>query len=110
MNRRDFLKSVAAAGPISSAAAGAALAGAPPPGGKLKRVRKIAEVQVYLVSVGGRHPVLARVLTEEGVSGVGEAAIAYGIGATAAAGMIKDLAQEFLLGKDPFTIEALWSE
>jgi galactonate dehydratase len=76
----------------------------------LKRVRKITEVQVYLVSVGGRHPVLARVLTEEGVSGVGEAAIAYGIGATAAAGMIKDLAQEFLLGKDPFTIEALWSE
>jgi galactonate dehydratase len=50
------------------------------------------------------------VLTEEGVSGVGEAAIAYGTGATAAAGMVKDLAQEFLLGKDPFAIEALWSE
>jgi galactonate dehydratase len=71
---------------------------------------KITEVQVYLVSVGGRHPVLARVLTNEGTSGVGEAAIAYGVGATAAAGMIKDLAQEFLLGKDPFPIEALWSE
>src|SRR5262249_35953755 len=63
-----------------------------------------------LVSVGGRHPVLARVLTDEGVSGVGEAAVAYGTGATAAAGMIKDLAQDFLLGKDPFRIEALWSE
>src|SRR5262249_35594314 len=71
---------------------------------------KIKEVQVYLVSVGGRHPVLARVLTDAGPSGVGEAAIAYGIGATAAAGMVKDLAQEFLLGKDPFAIEALWSE
>jgi galactonate dehydratase len=112
VNRRDFLIGSAAAGTIGSAAAGAGavIAGTPPPDGKPKRAMKITEVQVYLVSVGGRHPVLARVLTDEGVSGVGEAAIAYGIGATAAAGMIKDLAQEFLLGKDPFLIEALWSE
>jgi galactonate dehydratase len=71
---------------------------------------KITEVKVYLISVGGRHPVLAQVVTDGGVTGVGEAAIAYGIGATAAAGMVKDLAQEFLVGKDPFAIEALWSE
>ena len=71
---------------------------------------RITEVQVYLVSVGGRHPVLARVLTDHGANGVGEAAVAYGTGATAAAGMVKDLAQDFLLGKDPFAIEALWSE
>jgi galactonate dehydratase len=71
---------------------------------------KITEVKVFLVSVGGRHPVLVQVLTSEGKSGVGEAAIAYGTGATAAAGMVKDLAQDFLLGKDPFAIEALWSE
>src|SRR5437764_9058403 len=109
MNRRDFLIGSASAGTIGLAAI-AARAGAPPSGGSPKRSRKITEVQVYLVSVGGRHPVLARVLTDEGVSGVGEAAIAYGSGATAAAGMVKDLAQEFLLGKDPFSIEALWSE
>jgi galactonate dehydratase len=71
---------------------------------------KITEVKVYLVSIGGRHPVLAQVQTDEGQSGLGEAAIAYGTGATAAAGMVKDLAQEFLLGKDPFAIEARWSE
>jgi galactonate dehydratase len=41
---------------------------------------------------------------------VGEAAVAYGTGATAAAGMIKDLAAEFLVGKDPFAIEAIWSD
>ena len=109
MNRREFLTRAAAAGTIG-AAAGAAMAGPPSSVGRRKTSRKISEVQVYLVSVGGRHPVLARVLTDEGVSGVGEAAIAYGIGATAAAGMVKDLAQEFLLGKDPFAIEALWSE
>src|SRR5260370_38030440 len=63
-----------------------------------------------MVEVGGRHPVLAQVLTDQGITGVGEAALAYGTGATAAAGMIKDLAREFLLGKDPFAIEATWSD
>jgi hypothetical protein len=43
-------------------------------------------------------------------AGVGEAAIAYGIGGTAAAGMTKDLAQAFVLGKDPFRIEERWTE
>jgi galactonate dehydratase len=71
---------------------------------------KVAGVRIYLVEVGGRHPVLAQVLTDKGITGVGEAAVAYGSGATAAAGMIKDLAGEFLLGKDPFAIEAIWSD
>ncbi len=71
---------------------------------------RITEVEIFLVVVGGRHPVLVRVATDEGVSGVGEAAVAYGAGATAAAGMIKDLAEGFVVGKDPFGIEALWGE
>jgi galactonate dehydratase len=71
---------------------------------------KITEVRIYLISVGGRRPVLAQVFTDQGVSGVGDAAIAYGTGATAAAGMIKDLAEELVLGKDAFAIESLWSE
>jgi galactonate dehydratase len=71
---------------------------------------KIVTVRVYLVDIGGRHPILVQVFSDDGTSGVGEAAIAYGTGGTAAAGMIKDLAEEFLLGKDPFRIEAIWSE
>jgi len=71
---------------------------------------KVTEARIYLVEMGGRHPVLVQVLTDEGINGVGDAAIAYGAGATAAAGMIKDLVEGFLLGKDPFRIEALWSE
>lgn len=70
---------------------------------------KVAEARVYLVEIGGRHPVLVQVFTDEGISGVGEAAIAYGTGATAAAGMIKDLVEDHLLGRDPFRIEAIWS-
>lgn len=71
---------------------------------------KMTEARVYLCPVGGRHLVVMQVLTDQGIIGVGEAAVAYGTGATAAAGMIKDLAQEFLPGRDPFGIEAIWSE
>ncbi|HHJ07062.1 MAG TPA: mandelate racemase/muconate lactonizing enzyme family protein [Anaerolineae bacterium] len=71
---------------------------------------KITEAKIYLVEIGGRHPVLVQLFTDEGITGVGEAGIGYGTGATAAAGMIKDLAEQFILGADPFRIEALWSE
>lgn len=71
---------------------------------------KIVKVKIYLVEIGGRRPVLVQVFTDEGLSGLGDAAIAYGAGATAAAGMIKDLTEGMLLGQDPFRIEALWSE
>ena len=71
---------------------------------------KVTGVRIYLIEVGGRHPVLAQVLTDKGITGIGEAAIAYGLGGTAAAGMIKDLAERMILGQDPTRIEALWSE
>ena len=71
---------------------------------------KIAGADIYIVRIGGRHPVIVQLKTESGVTGVGEAALAYGIGETAAAGMIKDLVENIVLGWDPFRIEALWSE
>jgi galactonate dehydratase len=48
-------------------------------------------------------------LTDQGVTGVGDAAVAYGTGAESAAAMTKELVQQFVLGKDPFAIEAIWS-
>lgn len=71
---------------------------------------KITGARIYLVNVGSLHPVLVELDTNEGITGVGEAAIAYGIGGTSAAGMIKDLVQAIVLGKDPFRIEELWTE
>src|SRR5215813_10448778 len=44
------------------------------------------------------------------VTGCGDAAVAYGTGAESAAAMIKELVQQFVLGKDPFAIEAIWSD
>jgi galactonate dehydratase len=70
---------------------------------------KVVEARIYIVRIGGRHPVLVQLRTDEGFTGVGDAAVAYGAGATAAAGMIKDLVEPFILGQDPFRIEALWS-
>jgi len=71
---------------------------------------KVVGVNIYLIKSGRMHPVIAQIETDEGITGVGEAAIAYGLGGTAAAGMIKDLAARILLGKDPRAVEAIWSE
>ena len=50
---------------------------------------------------------LVEVVTDAGITGVGEAAVACRIGGTVAAGMTKDLIQAMLLGRDLFRIEEL---
>jgi galactonate dehydratase len=102
MNRRSFL--------VGSAAAGCTLLSSSARAAATSKRMKIVEIKIYRVSLGGRNPVLVKVLTDAGISGVGEAAVAYGTGAPAAAAMVKELAESFVLGKDPFNIEALWSE
>jgi galactonate dehydratase len=71
---------------------------------------KIECANVYLVKSGKLHPVIVEILTDGGVTGIGEAAIAYGLGGTAVAGMVKDLAERIVVGRDPARIEELWSE
>jgi len=73
---------------------------------------KITEVEIFEVKVTTQdttwHPVIVRIHTNEGISGVGEVALAYGVGSTAGVGMVRNLAEQFLLGADPFQIEYLW--
>jgi galactonate dehydratase len=71
---------------------------------------KIVEAKIYLVTVGNLHPILLELATDEGLTGAGEAALAYGIGGTAAAGMVKDLVERMVMGRDPMRAEELWSE
>jgi galactonate dehydratase len=71
---------------------------------------KIEQVRIYLVQSGNFHPVLVEIATDAGITGIGEAAIAYGLGGTAAAGMITDFADRLLIGRDPARIEALCGE
>jgi galactonate dehydratase len=71
---------------------------------------KIKSVRIYLIESGGIRPVIVELLTDENIVGLGEAAIAYGAGGTAAAGMLKDLSERYVVGKNPFEIERIWSE
>ncbi len=70
---------------------------------------KIAGAKIFAVNIGSLHPVLVELSTDEGVTGIGDVAVAYGVGANAAAGMTKDLVQT-ILGCDPFRIEEIWTE
>jgi L-alanine-DL-glutamate epimerase-like enolase superfamily enzyme len=54
-------------------------------------------------------PVLCRVNTDEGVSGLGEAGVAIGTGAPAAFEQIKDLAP-MVIGMDPLYHEVIWEK
>ncbi len=103
MNRRKFISSSALAG-------GATMYGSTVAFTDSRHQMKITGINIFQVSIGGRYPVIVQLLTDAGISGLGDASVSYGAGTTAAAAMVKELAEKFILGKDPFTIEALWSE
>ncbi len=54
-------------------------------------------------------PIVCRVYTDEGIYGDGEAAMAYGVGAPGAFGMLQDFAK-ILIGKDPLKNEKIWED
>jgi L-alanine-DL-glutamate epimerase-like enolase superfamily enzyme len=72
---------------------------------------KITKVDVMLVKTPMPiwRPVICRIYTDEGIYGDGEAALAYGIGAPAAFGMVKDLAT-LIIGMDPLDNEVVWDK
>jgi L-alanine-DL-glutamate epimerase-like enolase superfamily enzyme len=74
---------------------------------------KVTSVEIFDINTREAptwHPVLVRVNTDEGISGVGEVGLAYGTGHTAGAGMAKNLAEAFVIGADPFKIEKMWED
>ena len=73
---------------------------------------KITQVEVFHVHTrenSGQRPILVKIMTDEGIYGVGEAGMAYGVGGSAAAGMIKDLSP-LIIGLDPFNSEFIWEK
>jgi galactonate dehydratase len=56
---------------------------------------------------GGRYFVLLKLVTDDGVEGVGEAYVAT-FGPHTVARMIEDVCDRHVIGTDPFHIEALW--
>ena len=73
---------------------------------------KVTSVEIFNlnVDIGGFpwHPVIVRVNTDQGISGLGEVGLAYGTGHDAGAGMAKEMAETFVMGTDPFKSESLW--
>lgn len=52
-------------------------------------------------------PVIVKLFTDEGIYGLGEAALAYGAGSNAAVGILKDFLPK-IIGMDPFCTEAIF--
>ncbi|MBO6541394.1 MAG: mandelate racemase/muconate lactonizing enzyme family protein [Rhizobiaceae bacterium] len=71
---------------------------------------KIIAADIYVVPTGNRRAVLLNLETDAGVSGIGEAGIAYGMGTTAAAELLRATVERFVLGRDPSPIERIWSD
>jgi len=71
---------------------------------------KITAANIFTPVIDGRSPVILEIETDAGISGLGEAALAYGSGAPAAAALIGEFMQRFVIGEDPFRIEAIWSK
>lgn len=74
---------------------------------------KISHVEIFDIHCPQRppwNPIFVRIHTDEGISGVGEAGLAYDWGHSAAAAMIQEIAQAVLIGFDPFKTELLWSK
>jgi galactonate dehydratase len=72
---------------------------------------KITSVEIFDIKIAERppwNPVIIRINTDEGISGLGEVGLSFGVAHSAGLGMVKDLSHECLIGLDPMRIEAIW--
>ena len=72
---------------------------------------KIVTVEIFDIHMESApvwHPIILRATTDEGLTGLGEVGLAYGIGHSAGVGMARNLVEAFVLGADPFRSERLW--
>jgi len=72
---------------------------------------KVISVEIFEVNTEISpywHPIIVRINTDEGISGLGEVGLAYGSAQSAGAGMVKNLAEDFVIGSDPMKTEKMW--
>ena len=70
----------------------------------------IVEGNIYVIETGSLRPVVVELITDEGITGIGEGAVGFGIGCNASAAMASELTENYLIGKDPANITALWND
>jgi galactonate dehydratase len=71
---------------------------------------RIEQADIYLAPTGNRRAVLIELTSDDGLTGVGEAGVAYGIGHRAAAEMLRGMIEGHVLGRDPRCINAIWHD
>lgn len=71
---------------------------------------KVNKIRVYIVDTGSYRIPVVEIITNEGITGIGEAAVGFGVGTNATATMIMELAQKFVLGKNPSSIMSIWND
>ncbi len=75
---------------------------------------KITSIEIFRIkadwtaAVNRLSPVIVRINTDEGISGLGEVGLAFGVGADGGAGYLRNIAESFLIGVDPMKTEAIW--
>lgn len=73
---------------------------------------KVDRIQLFHVDLRKRSPhhqlFLVRLFTDEGVQGVGEIAMPYGVGGEGVLAVARAVGERFVLGSDPERPEALW--
>ena len=70
---------------------------------------RIVSADIYDVDLHPwKPPIILRLVTDQGIYGLGEFPLAYGDGRGAAIAMLDEWVQRFVLGSDPTRIEATW--
>ncbi len=71
---------------------------------------KVTRANFYVVETGSYRPPIVELITDEGITGIGEGAVGFGIGCYAASMMMKELTENFVLGADPGNINDIWND
>ncbi len=70
---------------------------------------KIIAADIYDIDLHPwKPPIILRLITDEGIYGLGEFPLAYGTGRQAAIAMTKEMVEHYVIGADPMQIEAMW--
>lgn len=59
---------------------------------------------------GAWHPIVLRLHTDEGLTGLGEVGLAYGVGHKGGVGMLQNILEAYVIGADPRDREVIWND
>ncbi len=75
---------------------------------------RITKARIIAPRLSGRdgilrwNPVMVELMTDDGLTGVGEVGMAYGVGARGSVGVLQDFLEAFVIGKNPLANEPIW--